>query len=132
MNNDLRVRSKPVFGASDDAEDEMLNYQELFHRSNTQPSAQVIREPKTKRQQSDENEEKKKKSTNIDLTQTTVMRPVIIVRKNFFLNHENQNLQSINEVFRNEMLVQLLFNYQSLLMNHFHKQNIVVTKMILM
>ena len=85
MSNDLRVRSKPVFGVSDDAEDEMLNYQELFHRSNTQPSAQVIREPKTKRQQSNENEENKKKSTNIDLTQTTVMRPLIIVRKNFFL-----------------------------------------------
>jgi hypothetical protein len=81
MDNDLRVRSKPKYGISDDAEDEMLNYQELFHRSNTQPSAKVIREPTTKRQQSTENDEKKKKSSNIDLTQTTVMRPIIIVRK---------------------------------------------------
>jgi hypothetical protein len=81
MDNDLRVRSKPKYGISDDAEDEMLNYQELFHRSNIQPSAQVIREPKIKRQQSNENEDKKKKYSNIDLTETTVMRPVIIVRK---------------------------------------------------
>jgi hypothetical protein len=84
MDSDLRVRPKPKFGVSEDAEDEMLNYQELFHRSNIQPSAQVIREPKTKRQQSNENEDKKKKSTNIDLTQTTVMRSVIIVRKTSF------------------------------------------------
>jgi hypothetical protein len=85
MDNDLQVRPKPKFGISDDAEDEMLNYQELFHRSNLQPSAQVIREPKIKRQQSNENEEKRKKFSNIDLTQTTVMRPVIIVRKILFL-----------------------------------------------
>jgi hypothetical protein len=81
MANNLQVHPKPKFGVSEDAEDEMLNYQELFHRSNIQPSAQVIREPKIKRQQSNENEDKKKKYSNIDLTETTVMRPVIIVRK---------------------------------------------------
>jgi hypothetical protein len=81
MANHLQVHPKPEFGVSEDAEDEMLNYQELFHRSNIQPSAQVIREPKIKRQQSNENEDKKKKYSNIDLTETTVMRPVIIVRK---------------------------------------------------
>jgi hypothetical protein len=80
MDNDYQVRPKPKFGISDDAEDEMLNYQELFHRSNMQPSAQVIREPKIKRQQSNENQEKKAKYSNIDLTETTVMRPMIIVR----------------------------------------------------
>ena len=81
MNNDYHVRPKPKFGISDDAEDEMLNYQELFHRSNMQPAAQVIREPNVKRQQSNENDERKKKCSNIDLTQTTVMRPTIIVSK---------------------------------------------------
>ena len=70
--------------------DEMLNYQELFHRSNLQPSAQVIREPKVKRQQSNENEEKKKKSSTIDMTETTVMRPMIIVRENFFCSSLDQ------------------------------------------
>ncbi|CAF2858976.1 unnamed protein product [Rotaria sp. Silwood2] len=80
MNDDLRARPKPKFGISDDAEDEMLNYQELFQRSNIQPSAQVIREPNIKRQQSNEDEEKKKKFSNIDLTQTTAMRPIIIER----------------------------------------------------
>ena len=126
MNNDYQVRSKPKFGISDDAEDEMLNYQELFHRSNMQPAAQVIREPKVKRQQSNENEEKKKKSSNIDLTQTTVMKPTIIVRK---LSH---SFNSIDEhvFFRNVMLALLLFNYQNSLMNHFLLQNIVVLKMI--
>ena len=79
MDNYFQVRPKPKFGVSDDAEDEMLNNQELFHRSNLQPSAQVIREPKVKRQQSNEHEEKKKKSSTIDLTETTVMRPTIIV-----------------------------------------------------
>ena len=81
MNNDLGVRPKPRFGVSDDVEEEMLNYQELFLRSNTQPSAQVIREPQVKRQQSTENEEKKKRNATVDLTQTTVMRPVIVVRR---------------------------------------------------
>ena len=38
MNGDLRVRSKTKFGISDDAEDEMLNYQELFHRSTIRTS----------------------------------------------------------------------------------------------
>lgn len=85
MNNDLQLRPKPKYGISDDAEDELLNYQELFQRSNLQPSAQVIRESKVKRQQSDENKDKKKKTSNIDLTQTTVMRPVIIVNKVFLL-----------------------------------------------
>ena len=86
MNNDLRVRPKPIFGISDDAEDEMLNYQELFHRSNIQPSARVIREPKLERQQSNINEDKKRKHSTIDLTETTVMRSAIIVRKTFFQN----------------------------------------------
>jgi hypothetical protein len=87
MDNDYQVRPKPKFGISDDAEDEMLNYQELFHRSNMKPSAQVIREPKIKRQQSNENQEKKPKYSNIDLSETTVMRPMIIVRKiPFFSN----------------------------------------------
>ncbi|CAF0756663.1 unnamed protein product [Adineta ricciae] len=80
MNNDLQVRPKPKFGVSDDDEDEMLNYQELFQRSNLQPSAQVIREPKIKRQQSTENEDRKRKTSNIDLTETTVMRPIIVER----------------------------------------------------
>ncbi|CAF1214756.1 unnamed protein product [Rotaria magnacalcarata] len=80
MDNDLRVRPKPKFGISDDAEDEMLQYQELFQRSNLQPSAQVVREPNIKRQQSNENEDRKKKHSNIDLTQTTVMQPHIIER----------------------------------------------------
>lgn len=80
MNNDLRVRPKPKFGDSDDAEDEMLNYQELFQRSNLQPAAQVIREPKVKRQQSDEHDDKKRKSPTVDLAQTTVMQPVVFVR----------------------------------------------------
>ncbi|UJR33978.1 hypothetical protein I4U23_021394 [Adineta vaga] len=80
MNNDLGVRPKPKFGVNDDDEDEMLNYQELFHRSNLQPSAQVIREPKVKRQQSNENEDKKRKAPTIDLTQTTVMKPMVIER----------------------------------------------------
>lgn len=79
MNNDLQARPKLRYGVGDDVEDEMLNDQELFQRSNMKPSAQVIREPKVKRQQSTENEEKKKKTSNIDLTETTVMRPVIIV-----------------------------------------------------
>ena len=39
---------------NDDAEDEMLNYQELFHRSNIQPSAQ-----------SNEIEDKKKRNLQI-------------------------------------------------------------------
>ena len=38
MNDYLRVRSKTKFGISDDAEDEMLNYQELFHRSTIRTS----------------------------------------------------------------------------------------------
>ncbi|CAF3655986.1 unnamed protein product [Adineta steineri] len=80
MDKDLGMRPKPKFGISDDAEDEMLNYQELFNRSNMQPSAQVIREPKVKRQQSNENDDKKRKPPNVDLTETTVMRPVIIER----------------------------------------------------
>lgn len=84
MDNDLQLRPKPKYGISDDAEDELLNYQELFQRSNIQPSAQVIREPKIKRQQSEENHDKKKKSSNIDFTQTTIMRPVIIVRNLLF------------------------------------------------
>lgn len=81
MNNELLGRPKPKFGISEDAEDEMLHYQELFQRSNTKPSAQVIREPKLKRQQSNENEDKKKKISDIDLTPTTAMRPMIVVRK---------------------------------------------------
>ncbi|CAF3346867.1 unnamed protein product [Rotaria sp. Silwood1] len=80
MNNDLQARPKPKFGISDDADDEMLNYQELFQRSNIQPAAQVIREPNIKRQQSNENEDKKKKFSNIDLSETNVMRNIIIER----------------------------------------------------
>jgi hypothetical protein len=80
MNNDLRVRPKPIFGVSDDAEDEMLNYQELFRRSNMQPSAQVIREPNVKRKETNVDEETTKKSCAVDLSETTVMRPTIVVR----------------------------------------------------
>ena len=79
MNDNLGMRPRPKFGTGDDVEDELLQFQELFQRSNMTPAAQVIREPKTKRQQSTEDEEKKKKTIPIDLTETTVMRPVIVV-----------------------------------------------------
>jgi hypothetical protein len=84
MSDNYQLHPKPKFGVSDDAEDEMLNYQELFRQSNMEPAAKVIREPKIKRQQSNENQEKKAKYSDIDLTETTVMRPKIIVRKILF------------------------------------------------
>lgn len=79
MNDNFGLHPRPKFGVGDDAEDELLQFQELFQRSNMKPAAQVIREPKTKRQQSTEDEQTKKKTTPIDLTETTVMRPVIVV-----------------------------------------------------
>ena len=83
MDNQSGLRPKLKFGVGDDAEDELLQFQELFQRSNMKPAAQVIREPKTKRQQSTEEEEKKKKTTSIDLSETTVMRPLIVVSETF-------------------------------------------------
>jgi len=80
MNDNFGLHPRPKFGVGDDAEDELLQFQELFQRSNMKPAAQVIREPKTKRQQSTEDEQTKKKTTPIDLTETTVMRPVIVER----------------------------------------------------
>lgn len=81
MNRELQGRPKPKFGVSEDIEDEMLQYQELFRRSNMEPAAQVIREPKTKRQQSDEENTSSKRNIPVDLTQTTVMRPLIVVKQ---------------------------------------------------
>ena len=85
MSSDRGVRPKPKFGVSDEIEDEMLNYQELFHRSNMQPSAQVIRESKIKRQQSHKTDDKKMKLSTDDSIQSTVMRSVIVVTKISFL-----------------------------------------------
>lgn len=82
MDDNLHGRPKLRFGVGDDVEDELLQFQELFRRSNAKPAAQVIREPNIKRQQSNEDEEKKKKAPPIDLTETTVMRPVIVVSIN--------------------------------------------------
>ena len=80
MNRELQGRPKPKFGVSDDLEDELLNYQELFRRSNMEPAAKVIREPTVKRQQSNETEEKAKRIPPIDMTESSVMRPIVVVK----------------------------------------------------
>ena len=129
MQNDFPVRPKPQFGVSDDAEDEMLNYQELFRRSNTQPSAQVIRE--AKRQQSIENEGTKKRNPTVDLTQTTVMQPVIVVSLvlslPFSMRRRNRGSTRLIMFRRNAMSVRFLSNYQHLCTISFHKRPTVAT-----